>query len=251
MPSRTPSPWRNPNPHRRRQTRLRRWKRRPAADPALERRLTALGEEADRLRSRLNNNPLAMIGAVPRFAQMEQEANRLIQRLQSGPGPRRMEVAKRASRAIVDAMPPVVDISLVTFHQCQHRNDGTFSAAGRGRLKQRISNLSSDAGTPLGATLQAIPGLTRNGRSGDRPVNVVVVSDGQDSCGADPCAAARRLKQQMPFAVVSVVAASRNIGTLRCIAEATDGLFLESGSAAELDVAVRKASGQERAEGCP
>ena len=67
----------------------------------------------------------------------------------------------------------------------------------------------------------------------------------------DPCAAARRLRQVLPYAVVSVVAVSRNLGNLRCIAEATGGLFLEPDSVDVIGDAVLQAAGQERPEGCP
>jgi hypothetical protein len=74
--------------------------------------------------------------------------------------------------------------------------------------------------------------------------------DGLDSCGDDPCAAARSLKRELPFAVVSVVAASRNINDLKCIADLTSGLFLDAETPEDIRNAVRQASGRDIPEQC-
>jgi hypothetical protein len=102
----------------------------------------------------------------------------------------------------------------------------------------------------LARTLRSLPELTSNGRSGDKPVNVVLISDGLDSCGDDPCAAARSLKLNLPFAVVSGVAASRNINDLRCVADLTKGLFLDAETPEDIRSAVQKASGRDIPEEC-
>lgn len=218
------------------------------ADPAKEQRMADLAREMQALQA---NNVVGALIAMARFGQLQAELQRLDQEMRRGPGPDRMSVAKRAADAIVDAMPPVVDMRLVTFGECgRYGHTGPFSAAQRPTLKQRIGAISPQAGTPLANTIDALPRLSANGRTGDKPVNVVIISDGVDSCDGDPCAAARRLKQQMPFAVVSVVAASRTIGSLRCVADNTKGLFLEAASAADLDVAVRQASGRDLPAHC-
>lgn len=218
------------------------------ADPRIEQRLLAIDEE---LRNMDATNPLAALLALGRMAELQSEAENLQYELERGSGPDRISVAKRAATDIVDAMPPIVDTALVTFAGCgQYRHAGPYSAADREVLKRQILGIQPEGGTPLGGTLAALPSLTQNGRSGDAPVNIVVISDGKDSCGVDPCAAARQLKQQMPYAVVSVVAASQNIGALSCIAEETQGLFLPASSASDLERAVRQASGRELPEEC-
>lgn len=218
------------------------------ADPALERRAQQLQQQ---LGSIDPNNIIGVFIGLAQANRIQQELEQTIRQLESGPGPDRMAVAKDASTHIVDALPEVVDMTLVTFGECgRYEHRGPFSASQREGLKQSIRGLRTDGPTPLANVLDVLPQLTGNGRSGDRPVNVVLVSDGQDSCNGDPCAAARRLKRQMPYTVVSVVAASQNIGALRCIADETKGLFLEAASAEDLNVAVRRASGHELAEEC-
>ncbi|KAA5603902.1 VWA domain-containing protein [Roseospira marina] len=220
------------------------------AEPGLEQRLIDLAAQANRMQASANN-PIAAIAIMARLAQLKEEFDRVERQLRSGPGPDRISVAKEASVRLIDALPPVVDLRLVTFQGCENLGGwGPFSAGQRPELKLRIQGIQPHGGTPLAHALDALPRSTTNGRTGATPVNVVVISDGQDSCDGDPCAAARRLKQQMPFAVVSVVAASRTIGSLRCIADQTKGLFLEARSVNELEVAIQQASGQERPAQC-
>lgn len=218
------------------------------ADARAEREMLQVQKK---LRDMSANNPIGLFLAMAQIGQLQNRFDTLERVLKTGPGPTRMTVAKEAASAIVDALPPVVDTTLVTFEGCgRYRHAGPFSSAQRDAAKQRIAGLRADEGTPLGRTLRSLPQLTSNGRSGDKPVNIVLISDGLDSCGDDPCAAARSLKRELPFAVVSVVAASRNINDLKCIANLTSGLFLDAETPEDIRNAVRQASGRDIPEQC-
>lgn len=222
------------------------------ADPALERRIQDLIRRADQLERQAGSNPLAAIMAIPELAGIEGEIRNLERRLLSAPGPDRMTVARGAAIDLVDALPNAVTLSMLTFNSCtRHSRYGPYSSAERGALRSQLRGLRADGGTPLAHTIAAVARETRAGRSPDQPINVVLFSDGYDSCDGDPCAAARRLRSEMPYAPVSVVAVSANLANLRCVAEATGGLFLEPQSADRIGEAVRQAAGQERPPGCP
>ena len=79
---------------------------------------------------------------------------------------------------------------------------------------------------------------------------IVLLSDGQDSCGGDPCAAARSLKRRYPNVYISVISISRDSAAVRCVADETDGNFLESQNAGDIHSLLRQATGLEPIENC-
>jgi hypothetical protein len=79
------------------------------------------------------------------------------------------------------------------------------------------------------------------------PAVIVVISDGEDSCGGNPCAIAQRLKAQKPLLKVNVVDIIGNSGTARCIAGATGGKVLRPQNAGDFEVAVKQAAADAQA----
>ena len=75
--------------------------------------------------------------------------------------------------------------------------------------------------------------------------SIIMILDGPDNCKADPCAAARALKQKTPDAIVHVIAfdaqAEEKLQDLSCIAEATGGMFATAISEDELELQLRRA----------
>jgi Mg-chelatase subunit ChlD len=55
---------------------------------------------------------------------------------------------------------------------------------------------------------------------------LVVISDGEDSCGQDPCATARRLKESKPQLKINVVDIAGD-GAANCLAAITGGRVLQ------------------------
>jgi Mg-chelatase subunit ChlD len=58
------------------------------------------------------------------------------------------------------------------------------------------------------------------------PAVLVVISDGEDSCGQDPCAAARRLKNSKAKLKINVVDIVGD-GAANCLATVTGGRLLQ------------------------
>ncbi|MBR9971147.1 VWA domain-containing protein [Magnetospirillum sulfuroxidans] len=161
--------------------------------------------------------------------------------LKSGGGNDRLSAAKAAINRMLATLPGDMDVGMVVFGHCQGAdNHKFFSPAERPRLKSLLESIRPMEGTPLAR------GIERAGNTVDGvsvPATLVVVTDGEDSCGGDPCAAARALKAAKPKLTINVVDVGGQ-GKSRCIAEATGGRMLPMRSAAELPELIRKASGE-------
>ncbi len=86
---------------------------------------------------------------------------------------------------------------------------------------------------------------------------IVLVSDGEETCGVDPCEVARGLKEFGLDTTVHVIGFDLDPKAhpgLKCLADETGGLFLTAGNAAELTTAlttVRSADGADIDSGLP
>ena len=169
----------------------------------------------------------------------------------NSPGVNRIDVAKQSMVQLVEGTPPDVSFGLISFSTCGRPQDhGRYGPSSRPQLIQRIRRIQLDSDTALADALAYAPQYVTGGRSEEEPVNIVLFSDGQDSCGGDPCAQARRLKQQLPHAYVNVIGIGRELQVQRCIADATGGLFLEARDTEQLADALERASGQDLPEHC-
>jgi Mg-chelatase subunit ChlD len=117
---------------------------------------------------------------------------------------------------------------------------GFFSPSERGRLLGSVNALQPTQGTPLAQGLrgagQMVDGVSREGV-------IVVISDGEDSCGGDPCGTARALKMQKPNLTINVVDIIGN-GAGACMAAATGGRVISPDSGLEFEKAIRAAAEQ-------
>lgn len=77
-----------------------------------------------------------------------------------------------------------------------------------------------------------------------RPAEVVVLTDGEDTCGGDPCDLARRLKVEAPGIRVHVVGfrlpSYNETAGAQCLATETGGLFVTAETTDELTDALRQ-----------
>jgi hypothetical protein len=154
----------------------------------------------------------------------------------------RLDAAKRSIGQFVDGLPNDVDVALIEFGACDRINrDNFYSPPERGILKQRVNGLQPMAGTPLGLS------VSRAGRiiSSVRPGIIVVVSDGNDTCGGDPCAAARAIAANKPNVHINVIdIGDEPVDAAQCMAQSTGGHVFHPGSVPEMEKAIRQASGE-------
>jgi Mg-chelatase subunit ChlD len=154
----------------------------------------------------------------------------------------RLEAAKRAIGDLLDGLPGDVDVGLVEFRDCKRiRRDRFYSEGERGQLKAQVDSLEPGRGTPLARAVERAGSIL----SSQAPGVIVVVTDGEDSCGGDPCAAARAIKQKRPNVVINVIdIGSGGASPAACMAEITGGRVYQPGSAVEFDQMIAAAGGQ-------
>ena len=83
--------------------------------------------------------------------------------------------------------------------------------------------------TPISASLETAA------REIGGPGRIVLITDGKESCGRDPCRTARELKGRYPGLVIDVVDVSGRTG-LACVAQATGGRMSATPNLSDADV---------------
>jgi hypothetical protein len=210
----------------------------------LERRFVGLHRQRRALELRMKAGDLrAFLELAPIQARLKQ----LDRRLEAIPGESRISIARKiASDAIANA-PRTIDIGMVSFSQCEVFPHGTFPPSRRNELVRRVNLLNAEAATPLAAAVRVAASRLRGGENPNEPVNMVVLTDGSDSCGGDPCAAAREAKQAKPGLIINVIDLS-SLEAAKCMADLTGGFYRkrrEGMNLAELSRSMREAAGYE------
>jgi len=173
-----------------------------------------------------------------------------------GAGATLVQGARRAVRALLADLPGETPVGLRLYGSTYPGNDeargcrDTELAVPIGPASQTAPRINRAMGaasptgfTPIGRALTAAAGDF--GPEGAR--SIVLVSDGEDTCGdPDPCAAARSLAAQGIAVRVDTVGLAledrRAERQLRCIADATDGTYVAAANAAELTAELTAAS---------
>jgi len=162
---------------------------------------------------------------------MQQEMNRTPAEQQ------RMEAARRAALAVLEALPRQAIVRLYSFGRvdptrvqdtvCKVAEVGRFANADRPRLQQGLRGLQPDAGgTPLAQSIAQAAGSSKN-RPAGRPGFVVIITDGLESCRGDPCAAAAAARAADPGLTITVIDIAGN-PQVSCLAEATGGRLFKA-----------------------
>ena len=155
--------------------------------------------------------------------------------------PSRMAMAKDAIEHVVTGLPAPVDVALIDFSDCDRvRLDKFYSQPERPSLIREVRGLRPDRGTPLARSIERAGNIV----SGDVESTIVVVSDGEDTCGRDPCAAARAVKAKRPNVTINVIDVSgeRGRSMVQCIAGATGGKVLTPNSSLDMKNKVQQAT---------
>lgn len=81
---------------------------------------------------------------------------------------------------------------------------------------------------------------------GSRPGLIVLVTDGEDNCGMDPCDLGARLAMEAPKTIVHIIGfmmGDRQAVHASCLADQTNGLYVPARTFEELRSALRSALG--------
>lgn len=162
------------------------------------------------------------------------------------PGPR-IDAAKKAVHGLLDALPDAATIALETYGTTTGsaqtdkaagcRDVSTLVALGhldRATIGTAIDQITPSGYTPISLALQSGAGQLPADAT---PQAIVLVSDGEDTCDTPPCDTATQLKKTHPGLTISTVGFKVDgpaADQLRCIAEATGGLFVQAANADQL-----------------
>uniref|UniRef100_UPI0013E2C216 hypothetical protein n=1 Tax=Piscinibacter defluvii TaxID=1796922 RepID=UPI0013E2C216 len=145
--------------------------------------------------------------------------------------PKRITVAKRAALGVVQRLPSDLNTGLVLVEQCPNaRSMGMYGPGQRGALMGQIQGIEPRGGTPLADGIEKggalVDGVTKDS-------TIVIISDGVESCGRDPCAVAAALKRAKPRLKINVVDIT-GTGAGNCAAQITGGRVFTARNAAEV-----------------
>lgn len=161
-------------------------------------------------------------------------------------GTAKVEIAREALATLADSLPDGAPTGLMAYG---HRRTGDcgdvqlvqpVTPLDRAALSRAVAAMKPRGKTPITEALrQAAATLNAN----DRPARLVLVSDGIETCGGDPCALARELAAggiDFTAHVIGFDIASRaDQAKIACIASATGGQYHNARDAAELAAALR------------
>jgi len=178
----------------------------------------------------LNRSPLAMQFLSP---QERAKFDRLLS------PPTRMMTAQQATVNVLQRLPSDVSTGLVVVDECPvSRNLGRFAPSQRGQMINRLRGLSPRQGTPLADGIleagQLVDGVNKES-------TILLVSDGGESCGGDPCLVARNLARQKPHLKINVVDIGGS-GAAACVAQATGGKVFSVSNLSELKIGMDRAA---------
>ncbi len=159
-------------------------------------------------------------------------------------GTAKVQIARDVLSDLVEDWDAGTQLGLVAYG---HRNKGdcrdieTLIAPGpldKKTFIERVNGIRPVGKTPLTAAVQHAAELMV---FRDTPATVVLISDGVETCNADPCALSAQLAQQgvqFKAHVVGFDLDSEGQGELACIAENTGGVFVPASNAVELKEAL-------------
>lgn len=162
------------------------------------------------------------------------------------PGPR-IEAAKAAATALIDALPDDATLGLETYgtgtgssdaerdRGCQDvRTLAPLGQLDRDAMHSTINGLRASGYTPISLALQRAAAQLP---TDDSAQAIVLVSDGEDTCDSNPCQTAAQLKTTHPKLAISTVGFKTDgqaSDQLACIASRTGGLFVQAANANQL-----------------
>ena len=160
-------------------------------------------------------------------------------------GQPKISIAKKVVQELIAEAPGQVQLGLMAYG---HRKKGDCQdieliaqlGAAKEDLLGAVKRLSAKGKTPIADSLLKAAELLA-AREGD--TTLVLVSDGIETCGGDPCKVAGEIKQKGLKLIIHVVGfdvSSKQAGQLKCIAAAGGGQYFSANNLEELKAALGK-----------
>ena len=162
-------------------------------------------------------------------------------------GTAKMEIAKDVVGRVVGAWKPENELGLVAYG---HREKGSCEdievlrepgALDAGDYMSAVKALNPKGKTPMTAAVRM---AAESLKYTERKASVILVSDGIETCGLDPCAVAEELEKLGVDLTVHTVGFGLDnqgaVAQLKCLAEKTGGTYTTAENASELEAALTK-----------
>ena len=162
-------------------------------------------------------------------------------------GENKITIAKSVLKDVVGGLPDGAEVGLIAYG---HRQKGDckdietiveIGPVDKAALNERIEALNPKGKTPItDSVLKAFESV----RATEDAVTVILVSDGIETCGGDPCRAVREAKEAGINFIMHVVGfdvGDVDVSQLECAAQAGGGLYLSAQNASELTEALETA----------
>ncbi len=154
-------------------------------------------------------------------------------------GETKIVIARRAVRELVESLPDGTRLGLVAYSHRRNSCDDIELLIPPGPLDKAafiaaVDGLKPNGRTPVAASIE-FTALALNYKN--NPGSIILVSDGEETCGGDPCATARQLIQEAAGLTIHAVAfdlTARQAKAFACVASTTGGRFLQANDAATL-----------------
>ena len=160
----------------------------------------------------------------------------------------KMAAAQAVLAQVVPAVAPEVKIGLAAYGHRRENDCGDIEILvppgneDRAALLARIAAMQPKGMTPISAAVTQVADLLKGK---DAETTIVLVSDGQETCGGDPCAVVRALKAagvKFVMHVVGFAVTAADQAQLECIAQAGGGKYFAAADAAGLLAALQEVS---------
>lgn len=158
-------------------------------------------------------------------------------------GINKIVIAREAVGGLIDDLPDASEAGLVAYG---HRREGDcddievlapIGPLDKTALKGTINAINPKGRTPITASINSALELVAT----DQQTSIVLISDGLETCGLDPCAAVRSARESgVPFVlhVIGFDVAGEDTTQLECAAQEGGGVFLSASNAPELSAAL-------------
>jgi len=161
-------------------------------------------------------------------------------------GRSKMEIAKEVLSSLIQDLPEGVNVGLVAYgHRKKSDCSDVEELAALGPLNKpelvkKIAGIHSVGMTPIAGSIRQVADRLKSAK---KEATIILVSDGQETCGGDPCALVKELKSAGISFVMHVIGfdvSDKEKAQLACIADAGGGNYFAARNAGELVVAAKK-----------
>ena len=163
-------------------------------------------------------------------------------------GKAKIEIAREAVASMLQSWPASQQLGLMAYG---HRSKGNCAdiemlkapgSVDKASFQQAVNALQPKGMTPISASVRM---AAEQLKFSERKVTVILVSDGEETCHADPCALGKELEKLGVDFTAHVVGFDidknpQAKAQLQCLASSTGGRYLDAKDAGELNKALRE-----------